>query len=188
MMRNGEVGGDAHLGDADERRPENGLHLAQEDVAHVLLYEAADLILTGALHGGDDCLPAPAYADREEESLLHVGHAEGGVEGVPVVGHVAQAVGIVPVDAAVGFGHGGEEHVVGHEYAAADASAHEGSPLDGGGLVVDTHDCLPDGAEVKVDEGRGAKVRLGVLDADAVEVVAADAEACLLISRQRLCW
>ena len=47
----GEVGGDAHLGDGDKRRTEDRLGLAEEDIAHILLDKAADFVLSCALHG-----------------------------------------------------------------------------------------------------------------------------------------
>lgn len=46
----GEVRSDTNTCDRDERRTEDRLHLAEEDVAHVLLYQSANLILTGTLH------------------------------------------------------------------------------------------------------------------------------------------
>ena len=48
----GEVGGDAHLGDGDKGLAKDRLGLFEEYLAHILLDEAAYLVLACALHGG----------------------------------------------------------------------------------------------------------------------------------------
>ena len=69
-------------------------------------------------------------------------------------------VPVVPVESSIDLGHGGEEHLVIEEHAAAQTCAYHGSPGDGGGLIVEAHDGLPDGTEVHVDKHIGTHQRL----------------------------